>query len=1125
LPFKVFKMVPTSRTVLFYKIILLVAVTVVGSACEEQSDSPSLFRRVPPAQTGVDFSNDLTPSPKLNVVRWPYFYNGAGVAAGDLNGDGRVDLYFTSNQEANRLYLNEGDFRFREVTAAAGVEGTGDWSMGVTMVDVNGDGRLDLYVTVVHGYAQLDGHNQLYINQGTDENGVPQFTEKAEAYGLDHRSFGVQSVFFDYDGDGDLDMYQLNGFGNRPRQLPPSRLRNGSHERIGDQLYRNDGGDFVEVTDEAGIYSGKTGAGLGVTTSDFDQNGCPDLYVANDFYEHDYLYYNNCDGTFTQAIQEATGHVSYSSMGVDAADINNDGRMDLAVLDMLPHREEVLKTTEPSDDVQTYQGRREYGYHHQLDRNTLQLNQGSRRFSEIGLLAGVAATDWSWAPLFADFDADGRKDLFVTNGIYRRLNDLDYFDYALEEGRLQKLQQGDTPPYEELRKRMPHAPSPNFAFHNDGDLTFSDSSAAWGVDRSGFSNGAAYADLNNDGTLDLVVNNVNEPASIYENRADTLYDHHFLTVRLKGKGKNTQGVGAEVAVYQQGRRQTRRQQPTRGYLSSVDPRLNFGLGNRGVDSVRVLWPDGHVSTRSSVAPDQTITIRRSQARDTTSTNTPSSRSLGTTVPADRIGIDFRHDENTSYPSLQRRPFLPRSLSTEGPAMAVGDVTGNGLDDVFLGGAAGQPGALYVQQSTGRFRRADESQAVWDRDRKHEDVDAAFFDATGNGALDLYVVSGVQERKSDALLRDRLYLNDGTGTFRRASDRLPNGTDARGSVVAPGDFNGDGDVDLFVGTRAAVGGYGKAPSSYLFRNDGTGRFEDVTDEVAPGLRNVGMVTDGVWADLEGEGGLDLVVVGEWMPITVFKYRGDRLVNRTRSLGLAETTGWWTAIQAADLDGSGSPDLIAGNHGLNSRIRPRPGHPVRLYVNDFNEDGTTEPLLTRYSDGQNMLWARRDELLQEFPSLEQRFPTYESFGAKSINDIFSDREIQGSTVKKASVFSSVYVENQVDSAWTVTSLPSRAQLSPVYGILATDLTGEGHQDLMMGGNLYGVRPKQGRYDASLGTILKQGAEQKWHALPPPRTGLYLKGQIRSIRLLNSPGEEHRVLVARNDARPIVMYLQKR
>jgi len=1106
-----------------YKIFFLVALTVVGSACEGRSDSQSLFRRVPPAQTGIHFSNELTPSPKLNVVRWPYFYNGAGVAAGDLNDDGRVDLYFTSNQETNRLYLNEGNFRFREVTAAAGVGGSGDWTTGVTMVDVNADGRLDLYVTVVHGYAQLDGHNQLYINQGTDENGVPQFVEKAEAYGLDHRSFGVQSVFFDYDGDGDLDMYQLNGFGNRPRKLPPSRLRKGSHERIGDRLYRNEDGVFVEVTDEAGIYSGRTGAGLGVTTSDFDQNGCPDLYVANDFYEHDYLYYNNCDGTFTQAIQEATGHVSYSSMGVDAADYNNDGRSDLAVLDMLPHREEVLKTTEPSDDVQTYQGRRKYGYHHQLDRNTLQLNQGNRRFSEIGLLAEIGATDWSWAPLFADFDADGRKDLFVTNGIYRRLNDLDYFDYALEEGRLQKLQRGDTAPYKELRKRMPHAPSPNFVFHNEGDLTFSDSSAAWGVDRSGFSNGAAYADLDNDGTLDLVVNNVNEQASIYENRADTLLDHHFLTVRLEGEDKNTQGVGAEVTVYQQERRQTRRQQPTRGYLSSVDPRLNFGLGNQGVDSVRVSWPDGHVSTRSSVAPDQTITLRRSRARDTTSPPyTPSSSSLLTTVPADRIGIDFRHDETTSYPSLRRRPFLPRSLSTEGPAMAVGDVTGNGLDDVFLGGAAGQAGGLYVQQPTGRFRRADESQAVWDRDRKHEDVDAAFFDATGNGALDLYVVSGVQEKKRDALLQDRLYLNDGNGAFRRATDRLPDGVSARGSVVAPGDFNGDGHEDLFVGTRAAVGGYGKAPSSYLFRNDGTGRFEDVTDEVAPGLRNVGMVTDGVWADLEGEGGLDLVVVGEWMPITVFKHRGDRLVNRTERLGLAETTGWWTAIRAADFNGSGTPDLVAGNYGLNSRIRPRSGHPVRLYVNDFNGDGAAEPLLTRYRNGQNMLWARRDELLREFPSLEQQFPTYESFGAKSIEDIFSDKKIQKSTLKEASIFSSVYVENQTDSTWTVTSLPSRAQLSPVYSILVSDLTGDDNHDVIMGGNLYGVRPKQGRYDASLGTVLRW-REGKWRALSPDQTGLYLEGQVRSLRLVNGPEGRDRILVARNNARPTLVRLQ--
>lgn len=1104
--------------------VLLGILVVGGTACDHRGSSQELFERLSPERTGVDFANDLAPSKALNIVNWPYYYNGAGVAAGDVTGNGRVDLYFTANQGSNRLYLNEGEFQFTDVTEAAGVGGTADWSNGVTMVDVNGDGRLDIYVSVVDGYLDLEGHNELYVNQGTNEEGVPQFEERAAAYGLDHQGYGIQSLFFDYDGDGDLDMYQMNGMGNRPRRLPPSGLRMKKHERIGDRLYRNDDSVFVDVTVRAGIYGGPTGAGLGVVTSDFDRNGCPDLYVANDFFEHDYLYYNNCDGTFTEAIQEATSHVSYSSMGVDAADYNNDGRPDLAVLDMLPFQEDVLKTTEPSDDERTYRSRRRYGYHHQLDRNTLQLNQGNRRFSEIGLLANVAATDWSWASLFADFDNSGRKDLFVTNGIYRRPNDLDYFEYALQRGRLEELRKGDSEPYKELRKRMPRVPSPNFVFHNDGDLTFSDSTEAWGLDQSGFSNGAAYADLDNDGSLDLVVNNVNASASLYKNRADTLRDHHYLTVQMEGEGANTQGIGAEVTVHQGDRTQLRRQQVTRGYQSSVAPRLHFGLEAGDVDSLTVVWPDGRAETRTEVAPDQTVTLRQVEAEGTDDPfAVPSQEPLVDTAPADTIGIDFRHEENTSYNDFRHEPLMPRRLSTEGPALAVGDVTGNGLDDVYLGGASEQPGVLYVQRPNGQFRRATENEEVWRADRKREDVDATFFDATGNGALDLYVVSGGNQFSGeDDALRDRLYLNDGRGGFRRADGHLPDGMTANGSVVAPGDFDGDGDLDLFVGNRVVARNYGRTPASSLLENDGSGRFTDVTDEAAPALRNVGMVTDAVWTDVRGSEEPDLVVVGEWMPITVFEQQEDRLVDRTDAAGLSETTGWWSAVHAADLTGDGAPDLVAGNFGLNSRIRPAPDRPVRLYLNDFNGDGQSEPILTRYNDGAHYLWARRDELIREFPSLEEEFPSYESFGARQIKGVFSSSKIQDATVKKAQTFASVYVENRGDTTFAVESLPSRAQFSPVYGVLTHDLDEDGTRDVMLGGNFYGVRPKQGRYDASYGTILQGDGNGEWSAMAPFQSNLYLRGEVRALRLLRGPEGQRRILVTRNNDRPQVVRL---
>ncbi len=1097
------------------------AIFTVGVGCTDQSSSRLLFERREASVTGVEFLNDLSPSNALNVVRWPYFYNGGGIAVGDLNNNGRVDLYFTANQGPNRLYLNTGDFQFEEVTERAGVAGTADWSSGVTIVDVNGDGLLDIYVSTVVGYSQLEGHNELYINQGVDDEGIPRFEEKAAAYGLDHRAHGIQAVFFDYDGDGDLDMYQLNGLGSRPRQLPPSKLRTGSHDRIGDRLYRNDDSVFVDVSEEAGIFSGRTGAGLGVATGDFDQNGCPDLYVANDFYEHDYLYYNNCDGTFTESIEEATGHTSYSSMGVDVADYTNNGRPDIAVLDMLPFQEDILKRTEPPDDPQTYRGRRQYGYHHQLDRNTLQLNQGDRHFSEIGLLAGVAATDWSWAPLFADLDNNGRKDLFVTNGIYRRLNDLDYFDYAFQEGRLRELERGDTEPYKELRKRMPHAPTPNFAFYNEGDLTFADSSGAWGLDRSGYSNGAAYADLDNDGTLDLVVNNVNEPASIYENRADTLRDHHYLKVALEGDERNTRGIGAKVVVHQGERRQMQRQQVTRGYLSSVDPRLNFGLGSQGIDSLRVVWPDGRVERRSDVAVDQTITLRQEDATRAENPFGGSSRDAPvTTISADSIGIDFQHDENTAFSDFRREPLMPRKLSTEGPALAVGDVTGNGLDDVYLGGATGQSGGLYLQQSNGQFRASDGTEEVWAGDQDREDVDAAFFDATGNGALDLYVVSGGNEGSGeDSRLRDRLYVNDGTGDFRRTHDRLPEQMVANGAVVAPGDFDGDGDVDLFVGSRSVPGNYGHTPESYLLENDGTGHFTDVTDRMAPGLRSVGMVTDAVWTDIRGSEALDLAVVGEWMPITIFEQEEKRFVDRTQAAGLSDTNGWWTALHAVDPDDGEESDLVAGNFGRNSRLRPAPNRPVRLYLNDFNGDGQSEPILTRPSEGKHFLWARRDELIQEFPSFKEEFPTYESFGAKQIREVFSSRKVQEATVKEAHTFATVYVENRRDTS-VVTRLPARAQFAPVYDVITPDVGDKEVLDIILGGNLYGVTPRQGRYDASYGTILQKNDGGGWEAVSPVQSNVYLQGEVRTVRLVDGPDGLRRLLVARNDDAPMVV-----
>ena len=1087
-------------------------------------DSPTLFTQKSPDSTGVTFTNTLAESTTLNIVNDLYYYNGGGVAAGDVNGDGRVDLYFTANEGPNALYLNEGDFTFREVTAEAGVVGTGDWTTGVTMADVNADGRLDIYVTVVDGFLGLEGTNQLYINQGTGDDGVPTFSEEAAAYGLDVQRFGTQAAFFDYDLDGDLDAYLLNHSVHDEQTYGPVELREKRHPKAGDLLLENRDGTFVDVSEEAGIYGGRIGYGLGLSVTDVNLDGCPDVYIANDFHEDDYLYRNNCDGTFTEQLRASMGHTSLSSMGTDAADVNNDGRPDLAVLDMLPDDEAIRKTSAAPEPRDVFNIKQRYGYHPQYARNTLQLNQGAPppdsavRFSEIGLLAGIEATDWSWAPLFADYDLDGQTDLFVTNGIPRRPNDLDYVEYASDPELQAELEQGITEDrLTDLHERMPTVRAPNVAFRKDSTgLGFTDVSAQWGLDWAGFSNGAAYGDLDNDGDLDLVTNNIGDPASIFENRADRQTNHHYLRVDLRGEGGNTQGVGAKVTLHHGGTRQMQELMPTRGYQSSVPPRLLFGLGDRThVDSVSVVWPGGEAEIRTGVAADQTLTFRQSDAG-------PVDRSPAQPSPTgdpwfadvtDSLALQYHHEE-TDPVDFTREPLIPHALSLEGPALAVADVNGDGLDDLFVGGAKHQSAQLYLQTPNGRFRSSSEE--TWKQDAVHEDVDAAFFDADGDGDDDLYVVSAGNEFWGDAdALRDRLYLNDGTGTFRRADDALPDAMVANGASVTPGDYDADGDVDLFVGGRVVARQYGIIPESYVLENDGTGHFTDVTDKVAPGLRDVGMVTDAVWADATGDDRLDLVVVGTWMPIAVFAQRDGRFVEITTEAGLGPTSGWWNTIAATDADGDGDTDFVAGNQGTNTILRPSPEEPVRVYVNDFDDDGRTEPIVTRYRNGQSTPLAGRDRLAEQIDGIRQRFPTHESFGAATIEEIVPAGTVTSATVHEATTFATSFVENNGEGTFTVRPLPDRAQLAPMYDVWIRDLNGDGHTDLVLGGTFHGVTPTQGRYDASVGAVLRGDGTGQWTARPPVSTNLYLEGQVRALRTLRRANGDVLLVAARNDA----------
>ncbi len=1055
---------------------------------------------MPPEASGITFANTLPEDSAVNIVNYLYYYNGGGVAAGDIDGDGLIDLYFTSNLGSNRLYRNLGNFKFEDVTTRAGVADSVGWKSGVTMADVNGDGRLDIYVSGVD-YLGMKGRNVLYIN-----NGDGTFTDRTDEYGLGFSGYSTQAAFFDYDGDGDLDMYLLNSstFAELRARKSPSRTERNA--RAGDRLYRNDHGHFVDVSAAANIYGGAEGFGLGVAVSDVNLDGCPDIYIANDFPENDFLYLNNCNGAFTESIAQATGHTSRFSMGVDAADFNNDGRPDLAVLDMLPDSERILKTAATTESYSLFNQKLALGYHYQYARNTLQLNRGvtdgKLRFSEIGLLAGIAATDWSWAPLFADFDNDGRKDLFVTTGIYRRPNDLDYI------ASLDRIPAGTEPPVEQLIAKMPHVPQPNYAFHNNGDLTFTNLAAAWGLDAAGFSNGAAYVDLDNDGALDLVVNNLNAPATVYRNRIRDLDSagHHYLTVTLRGSGANTAGIGAKVRVSAGGSHQLVEVIPTRGFESAVDPRAHFGLGSaRTVDSLIVVWPDRHAQTLTNVAADQFVTLVQADARREPPIRPSAHPPLFSNV-TDRLPISYKHAENTFF-DFGREPLMPRLLSTEGPALAVGDVNGDGRDDIYVGGAKWQAGELFLQDASGRFHAVP--QRAFRADSLDEDIDAALFDADGDGDLDLYVVSGGNEFWQGAPLRDRLYLNDGHGHFSRSETALPEFFHNGSCVAASRDF-------LFVGSRVVARQYGVTPQSYLLENDGHGHFRDVTREKAPGLDSIGMVSRATWIDYDGDGKLDLIIVGEWMPVRVFHQENGRFVDRTTEAGFAGTKGRWTSIQAADLNGDGRPDLVLGNLGLNSLVRASRAEPAQLYVGDFFNSGKLAQILTSYRHGVSYPLVGRDELLQVMPSLRTRYPTYESFGASRIRNIIPGEELKKARVLEADTFASVIALNRGDGTFELHSLPIEAQFAPIYASLAGDFDGDGQVDLVVAGNFYGVTPIEGRYDASYGLFLRGDGRGGFTAVDMEQSGLAIDGQVRHMAFLKRANGDRLIVVARNDDR---------
>lgn len=1076
---------------------------------------PPLFERLDPKRTGVAFANTLPESPDFNILNYLYYYNGGGVAVGDVNGDSLPDLYLSSNLEPNRLYLNRGDFRFEDVTEQAGVGGPPGWKTGVTMADVNGDGRLDIYVSAVR-YLTMQGRNMLYIN-----NGDGTFTDRAASYGLAHAGYSTQSAFFDYDADGDLDMLLLSHSTHTERAIGTARRRDVRDSTAGGRLYRNDGARFTDVSAQAGIFGGIDGYGLGLVVSDLNQDGCPDVYVANDFQEQDFLYYNTCRKRFTESIATATGHTSRFSMGVDAADVNNDGRPDIVVGDMLPEREDILKSSASSEAYSLFKLRVRAGYHPQYARNTLQLNRGGGVFSEVGFLAGVEATDWTWSLLFADLDNDGQKDLFVTSGIYRRPNDLDYINYIGNQSVQASLANGVNRENISLLKQMPTVPMVNHAYRNDGGLRFTDMAKAWGLAQPGYSNGAAYVDLDNDGALDLVVNNYDAPVSIFRNRARERGDNGYLTIALRGDGKNTGGIGSKVTIVRQGHTQFLEQSPTRGFQSSVDQRLHFGLGRDSIiDTLTVIWPDRRFQVLTNVAGNRTLVLSQRDARGAWNYAPQRKTPALFTDITDRVPTGYVHVEN-DFNDMDREPLMPHLLSTQGPALAVADVNGDGLDDIFAGGAKWQQGRLLLQQANGSYVIADS--ATFAPDSISEDVDAAFFDANGDTHPDLYVVSAGNEFwGSMPELRDRLYINDGRGHFTKSLDGLPAFYE-NGSCVVPGDFNGDGAMDLFVGSRVVAKQYGLSPKSHLLQNDGRGHFTDVTEQIAPALLEAGMVTSAAWVDMDKDGTLDLVVAGEWMPVRVFRQSRGRFTDRTNDAGLSNSEGWWNHVAAADLNGDGRTDLVLGNLGLNSYLTASATQPAEMYVFDFFGNGTLKQVISFYKHGVSYPLATRDEMVKVMPALRAKFGSYKAFGASRVTDILPPEELKQARLLTAHMFATSVALAGSDGRFTLAPLPLEAQFSRTYASIVRDLDGDGTVDLLLGGNFMGAPPMLGQSDASYGLLLHGAGDGTFTAVDMAQSGVQIRGEVRHMATVRRAGGRTAIVIARNNDR--LLFLQTR
>jgi hypothetical protein len=1095
-----------------YRFFLAIAsVMLVTSACKndtgenrtaetQQTSEPRLFTLLPAEKTNISFNNALTETPYVNIMSYPYFYNGGGVAIGDFNSDGLQDIYFSGNQVSNRLYLNKGQMKFEDISAAAGVQGAANsWKTGAVVADVNGDGLPDIYQCYSGPLPGSARANQLLINQGVGKNGIPTFIDQAKKYGLADTAFSTQAAFFDYDLDGDLDMFLLN---HNPS--PFSHLDEATIQQIlkkpepnmHAKLYQNNGGKFKDVSAAAGLDKSAFSYGLGVGIADMNQDGWPDMYVSNDYSAPDYLWINNRNGTFSDKLKSSIGHTSLYSMGNDIADMNNDGLPDIVSLDMLPEDNKRQRLLFGPDNYEYFDMIVHAGFNHQYMRNMLQLNNGNGTFSEIGQLSGMSNTDWSWAPLMADYDNDGLKDLFVTNGFLKDFTNMDFIKF--KSSYFQYLNGRVTPQsVMKLISKIPSSNVNNYIFQNTGNLHFKNQGKNWGIDVPSNSNGAAYADLDNDGDLDLVTNNINQAAFVYQNEAQVQLKNKYLQVKLVGEGKNTEGTGAKVIIYNKGQLQYQEQATCRGFQSGVSPVLHFGLGSNTerVDSLRVIWLTGKQQVLQNVKAGQVLTVEEKNAHSIYQRPTLSNPIFAETASP----LPFIQAKNPMN-DFKRQPLMINPLSFSGPCMVKGDVNGDGLEDVFVGGSVGQPAALYLQQKGGLF--TFKPTRDFELEKNSENTDAVFFDANNDKALDLYVAHGGYHNftPDDPALQDKLYINDGKGNFTKSNDALPAMLTSTGCVRVS-DINGDGAPDLFVGGRVIPGRYPEVPRSYILINNGKGQFTDQTMAVAPELEHIGLVTDAAWYDLNGDHKQELLIVGEWMPVTVFSNNNGKLTDNTDSYFTKKYSGWWNKLLVGDFNHDNHPDLIIGNQGLNTQCVASDKEPAEMYFKDFDDNGAVDPILCFYIQHKSYPYVMRDELFDQISMTRVRFADYNSYSDASLKEIFTGQELEGAGHLTSNYLQTAYFQGSSNGKFKEMTLPVQAQFSPVFAISALDYDRDGATDLVLAGNISKSRLRFGKYDANYGMLLKGDGKGNFTYIPQQQSGFNITGDIRSIIQVNN------------------------